>query len=56
MKNINKTELICLSKTNLFSFYYLNLFPENNKTEDKSQDANEKKFKESKLLYKIMLF
>lgn len=49
MKNINKTELICLSKTNF------NLFPENNKTEDKSQDANEKKFKESKLLYKIML-
>lgn len=49
MKNINKTVFICLSKT------IFDLFPEN-KSGDKSQDANENKFKESKLLYKIMLF
>lgn len=40
---------------NLLIKRYL-VFLENNKTEDNSPDANEQKFKESKLLYKIMLF
>lgn len=40
---------MCLSKI------IFNLFSENDKTGDKSRDANVKKFKESKLLYKIML-